>query len=279
MPEDPRPPAPSRALRDRGLRPRKRLGQNFLQDRRYLKRILEAAEVGPEDAVLEIGAGTGVLTRELAREAGRVVAIELDERLYQMLEDQVGTEEKVRMWHGDALRFDPCDYFDGPYKVVGNIPYYITGPILRHFLEAECRPEEIVLMVQREVAERMVAEPGELSLLGVSVQYYAQPRIVTRVPAGAFYPRPKVESAIVHLRPHPEAGGGTAAERFFQVARAGFGTRRKTLLNSLGLGLGMDRTTTRDLLTGAGIDENRRAETLTIDEWKQLAACLATRAG
>src|SRR5919199_4060899 len=182
MDDEPEQESVTSALRRHGLAPRKRLGQNFLRDRSYLDRIVAAAEIEPNDVVLELGAGTGVLTRALLRDAGRVVAVELDDSLAAVLAGDLGHFEQLRVWHGNALAFDPCVEMPERYKVVGNIPYYVTGPLIRHFLETQCRPCVIVFMVQREVAERIVAKPGQLSLLGVSVQYYAEARIVTRVP-------------------------------------------------------------------------------------------------
>lgn len=261
---------PAESLRERGLRPRKRLGQNFLKDQRFLDRILEAADVEPQDSVLEIGAGTGVLTQALASRAGRVVAVELDDGLVSLLREAAHGDPHLEIWHGNALDFDPAEHFDGPYKLVGNIPYYITGPIVRHFLECDLPPSLLVLMVQREVAERMCAKPGDLSLLGLSVQLYADPRIVTRVPAGAFYPPPKVESAIVRLAPRPAQATAEEREDFFRVARAGFGTKRKTLGNALSIGLGLPRADIGAVLSAAGVDERTRAQDLTLEDWKRL---------
>lgn len=262
---------PARVLRRHGLRPRKRLGQNFLRDARFLDRILDAGDIGPRDEVLEVGAGTGVLTRRLGERAGRVVAVELDDDLYRLLRQELPAVPGLEILHLNALDLDPCAHFPGPYKLVANIPYYITGPILRHFLEAECSPTLLVLLLQREVAERLVAAPGDLSLLGVSVQYYGRPEIVTRVPAGAFFPPPRVDSAIVRITPHGKRYPPEHTRSFFEVARAGFGTRRKQLGNALAMGLGVSRQSARELLGGAGIEETRRAETLSLAEWHDLA--------
>ncbi len=263
--------APHAALRQHGLKPRKNLGQNFLRDRSYLERILAAGEIGSSDTVLEIGAGTGVLTRALAAQARRVVAVELDDSLVTLLSAEFESVRNVEIWHGSALDFDPCCHLREGYKLVGNIPYYITGPIIRRYLEALCPPRCLVLMVQREVAERIVAPPGSLSLLGVSVQFYASAEIVTRVPSRAFFPRPKVDSAILRLSPLPSTTAGPLRDAFFAVARAGFGMRRKQLVNSLSSGLSLSRDAGQDLLACAGIDEKRRAETLSIAEWTELA--------
>lgn len=271
MPENDAGETAAGALRRLGLHPRKRLGQNFLRDRRYLRTIIEAADLRPGDRVLEVGAGTGVLTGAVAGSGADVLAVELDDNLYEMLARQYADTPNVRILHANALDIDPCACFDGPYKLAGNIPYYITGPILRHFLEARCPPTVLVLMVQREVAQRMTAAPGHLSLLGVSVQFYTEPKIVARVPAGAFYPPPKVESAIVRLVPR-KCVPLDLRDALFTVARAGFGTRRKQLANALSLGLGIDRDAALPLLAEAEISPTRRAETLSLPEWERLAA-------
>lgn len=265
----------SRTLARHGLSPRKRLGQNFLSDRSFLARILGAANIGIEDSVLEIGAGTGVLTEALAHRARRLIAIELDDALHGVLLKTFQTVHNLELWHGNALDFDPCYHFPGPYKLVGNIPYYVTGPIIRHFLEAECRPSLLVLMVQWEVAQRIAAQPGELSLLGVSVQYYAGVEIIARVPAGAFYPRPKVDSAIVRLSPRSPTPSGMDSHQFFTVVRSGFSARRKQLVNSLANGLHMDRELVRTFLSEASIPETTRAQNLTIAQWYALAEVFA----
>ena len=271
MPEPQSGEAPGQALRRHGLRPRKRLGQHFLRDRSFLRRILDAVGVAPGDQVLEIGAGTGVLTRAMAEAGARVLAVELDDALHQLLQREMSDLPNVRLWHGNALAFDPCEHLEGPYKLAGNIPYYVTGLLVRHFLESRCQPTVLVLMVQREVADRMVAAPGQLSLLGLSVQYYARPEIVARVPAGAFYPRPTVDSAIVRLTPYRSHPSDTDRDRFFELARAGFSVRRKQLGNALSSGLGIPREAARTLLAKAGIEERRRAETLSVEEWERLA--------
>jgi len=262
---------PAAILRRHGLTPRKRLGQSFLRDRSFLTHIVDAAELGPEDTVLEIGAGTGILTRALADRAGHVVAVELDDSLYRLLQEEFASVANLELWHANALDVDPCERMPRDYKLVGNIPYYVTGPIVRHYLEARCQPRVLVLMVQREVAERMVAPPGRLSLLGVSVQAYADAKIVARVPSGAFFPRPKVESSIVRLTPFSQRLAPGDRDLFFRLVRAGFSTRRKQLVNALSVGLNVSRDRSKGLLRRAGLDETRRAETLSIDDWHSLA--------
>ncbi len=255
-----------------GMRPNKSFGQNFLVDRSVLERMVEAAEIEADDQVLELGAGTGVLTRELARRARRVVAVELERDMLTLLAKTTAGLSKVELLARNLLYLDPRDVFaEEPYKLVANLPYYITAPTFRHFLESANKPRLIVVMVQYEVALRMVAGPGDMSLLGVSVQFYGQPRIVARVPARAFYPAPKVDSAIlrVDVRDHVPLSL-TERDDFFRVVQAGFAERRKQLHNSLTHHLHRKNEEVRASLAAASIDPSRRAETLTIDEWLAL---------
>lgn len=271
-------------IRRFGLDPKKSLGQNYLIDDSHLDRIAAAGDLGPADAVLEIGPGLGVLTRRLADRAGCVVAVELDDRLIGVLRTLFAERKNVTVVHGDILAQAPGALFAAAgcrppaqgYKVVANLPYYITSPVLRHLLEAAPPPRLAVVMVQREVAERICAQPGEMSVLAVSVQFYAVPAIVQRVPAGAFYPRPSVESAVLRLdvRPAP-AVSDVAPERFFRVVRAGFAQKRKQLLNSLSAGLGRPKDEIAAALAAAQIDPRRRAETLALAEWGALCRALA----
>jgi len=276
-----------RALLDsHGLRPRKDLGQNFLVDPVALARIVDAAELSPDDIVLEIGPGPGGLTERLLEQAGRVVAVELDTNMVALLRQQLGANPRLRIVVGDILKQDPgellalsvpADNAPHPkYKVVANLPYYITSAVIRHLTEAPLRPACAVLTVQREVAARIVAKPGQMSLLAVSVQLYGEPRIVARVPAGAFYPRPKVDSAVVRIQFYPDLplSGGEIAH-FFRVVRAGFGQRRKQIHNALAAGLALPDAVVREALEQVGIDPRRRAETLEIGEWVRLCRALA----
>lgn len=264
------------AARRLGIHPKRSLGQNFLLDDHHLARIADAARLSPTDNILEIGPGLGALTIHLARRAGHVVAVELDDRLIEFLRGQFGTLTHVEIVHGDILELDPAQVIARlPYKVVANLPYYITSPILRHLLECAAPPVEAVLMVQKEVAERICAEPGKLSILAVSVQFYAQPQIVHRVPAGAFTPAPKVDSAVLHLALRNEpAVPQVAPADFFRVVRAGFGQKRKQLGNSLSANLAMPKEQALAGLAAAHIDPRRRAETLSLDEWGNLTQAL-----
>lgn len=261
-------------LRELGLRPSKGLGQNFLVDESVPPRILEAAAVGPDDAIVEIGPGVGVLTLRLAPLVRRLTAVELDRRLYPYLRKALAPYPGSRLVEGDALNFSPADLEPGPYKLVANIPYYITSAILRHFLESDHRPQRVVLMVQKEVAQRIVAVPPEMSLLAVSVQFYGRPRIWSYVPAGAFFPAPKVDSAILLIEVFPadeQPFEGVEEGRFFEIVRAGFGQKRKQLANSLTAGLpALDKSQVQTALSAAGLDGTRRAESVTLAEWVRL---------
>jgi 16S rRNA (adenine1518-N6/adenine1519-N6)-dimethyltransferase len=259
-------------LRQYGLRPHKGLGQNFLQDESVLREIVSVADLGPADAALEIGPGLGSLTRYLALAARSVTAVELDRNLFPALKKILAPYKNVRLVQGDILDLDPADLVDAPdYVVVANIPYYITSAVIRHLLESDPRPRRIVLTVQKEVAARVCALPGDLSLLALSVQVYGQPSIAAHVPAEAFHPAPKVDSAVVKIEIYAEPVIPSARlETFFRLAKAGFGQKRKTLRNSLGALLG--REGAESLLAAAGIDPMRRAETLSLEEWGKLVA-------
>ena len=259
-------------LAEHNMRPNKGFGQNFLIDRAILYQVVEAAEIGPDDAILEVGAGTGVLTRELAQRARRVVAVELERDMLTLLAQTTGDYPNVERLAGNLLYIDPTQVFGiAPYKLVANIPYYITAPTFRHFLEQSNPPRVIVVMVQLEVAQRIVAQPGDLSLLAISVQFYGQPRIIARVPATAFYPAPKVDSAILRIDVNPQSPL-TQNERnsFFKLVQAGFSERRKQLHNSLTHGMHHKNEEVKGWLSAAAIDASRRAETLSIDEWLRL---------
>ncbi len=254
------------------MHPNKAFGQNFLVDRAVLQRIVEAAEIAPADQVLEVGAGTGTLTRELAKRARRVVAVELERDMLTLLAETTREYHNVELLARNLLYLDPSEVFgQEPYKLVANLPYYITAPTFRHFLESANPPRLLVVMVQYEVAQRIVAAPGDLSVLGISVQFYGRPSIVDRVPARAFYPAPKVDSAIIRVDVLPNIPL-TPQERvgFFRIVQAGFSARRKQLHNSLTHDLHIKNEEVRAWLGRADIDPSRRAETLSIEEWLRL---------
>lgn len=270
------------------LRPKKSLAQYFLRDPQYLETMLSAVDIQHGDQVLEIGPGKGVLTHALSARGARVTAVELDERLTEYLESEFAEHPNVTIVHGDILELDPSSLLmpssrqDSPaaekdfdYKVAANLPYYITSAILRQVLESDHPPTVAAMMVQKEVAERICAQPDDMSVLAVSVQFYAQPTLIQVVPASAFYPQPKVDSAILHLNVYPEPViTGISAKNYFTVVRAGFGQRRKQIANSLSANLGMSKSEVRSTLAEVGIDPQRRAETFTLDEWRVIAVAL-----
>jgi len=258
-----------RLLRQFDLRARKGLGQHFLIDGEVLQLITSAAELTPSDVIVEIGPGLGVLTRELAQKAGRVIAIELDNKLAAALKQTLASFDNVTIINEDVLKIEPQNLATD-YKLVANLPYYITSPVLRHFLEASAKPKVMIVMVQKEVAEAIVAKPGKMSLLSVSVQFYGEPRIISDVPAQCFYPAPKVDSAILRIDPSPQPRVAVDEESFFEVVRAGFTAPRKQLANSLAQGLEVSKAEVLSLLERAGIAPQRRAETLSLEEWARL---------
>ena len=278
-------PSPLDSIRRHNLNLKKSLGQNLLIDSAHLARIADAAELTKEDTVLEIGPGLGALTHLLAERAGRVVAVELDQRLIPILREQFADQPHVSFVHGDILELSPAELIQAQlpaetgaasaaieFKVVANLPYYITSAALRHILErADARPTLAVLLVQREVAQRMIAQPGDMSLLAVGVQFYARPRALHSVPAGAFLPTPKVDSSVVRLDLHKQpAVPDVDPTQFFRIVRAGFGQRRKQLRNSLSAGLSCKKEDADLWLNAAGVDPSRRAQTLSISEWGEL---------
>lgn len=265
---------PRHLLAEHGLEAKKSLGQSFLFDEQILARIAAAAALGPQDEVLEIGPGLGHLTIHLAALAARVVAVELDERLLPILGQHLPKGAPVEFVHGDILEIDPAAFFaDRPYKVVANVPYYITGAILRHLLSEVRPPEIMVVTVQKEVAERLTAPPGRLSLLAVSVRFFGEVSVVATVKAGAFWPRPTVDSAVVRIDLSARPAWGVSESSFFRVVRAGFSQKRKQLKNNL-TALGLNRDEVEAALDQSGIDGRRRAETLTVSEWVSLVRSL-----
>ncbi len=262
---------PKHILARHDIAAKKSLGQNFLHDDALLSAIVAAATVAPGDAVLEIGAGLGALTQHLAQIAARVVAVELDQRLIPILEAELGAFPNVQVVHADVLEHDPRAWFgEDAYKVAANVPYYITGAILEHLLGGEAKPQAMALTLQKEVAERITAQPGDMTLLAVSVQFYGRVDVVRHISAGAFWPRPDVDSAILRFVRDPATSLSTSEERrFFRLVRTGFSQKRKQLQKNL-RALGLKRRQTVALLESVAIDPRRRAETLSIEEWLRL---------
>lgn len=261
------------------VRPKRHLGQHFLVNQGVVRRIVTAAEISPGDRIVEIGPGTGNLTVALLGAGAEVAAVEVDPALLARLREQHGDNPRLHLIRGDILRMGMADVlgaFDAgshyPYKVVANLPYYITAPALRYFLTAEHKPASMVVMVQLEVAKNIAAAPGAMGLLSVAVQYYAHPTLVTTVSQGSFFPPPQVRSGVLRLDVHPRPPVEAPDEAtFFQVVRAGFSAKRKQVHNALAQGLGLPDEDAQSLLVQAAIDPRRRAETLALDEWGRLA--------
>jgi 16S rRNA (adenine1518-N6/adenine1519-N6)-dimethyltransferase len=264
---------PAAQLKRHGLRPDKRLGQNFLFDPQSLEKITRSAGIEPSDTVLEIGPGLGNLTRYLSVSGRKVVAVELDAGLLPLLRSLLKPYPNVEVVHGDILLLSPADLIDqSGYLVVANIPYYITSAIIRHLLENVPKPRRIVLTVQKEVAQRICARPGDLSLLALSVQVYGRPEVVEIIPASAFYPSPKIDSAVLSIEIYNEALiPAQYIPDFFKLVRVGYAQKRKKLRNSIAAGLHITPAEADAFLLRAEIDPQRRAETVSIPEWERLA--------
>jgi 16S rRNA (adenine1518-N6/adenine1519-N6)-dimethyltransferase len=272
------PPLDAQALLKRyRLHAHKGFGQNFLQDPEALETIVSDAEIQENDVVLEIGPGLGSLTRYLAVAAKEVIAVELDKNLIEPLKAVLFPYQNVQIIHGDILKLSPRDLISAnQYLVVANIPYYITSAVIRHLLESILKPRRIVLSIQKEVAQRICAKPGDMSLLALSVQVYGSPRIAAHIPAEAFFPAPKVDSAVLVIDIYPSPLiNEELLDTFFKLIKAGFSQKRKTLRNSLSSGLHISPTNATELLTRADIDPQRRAETLSIEEWERLSSLIA----
>ncbi len=286
---------PRNELKKYGLRPSKRLGQHFLINQGVLKRILQAAELKKTDTVLEIGPGTGILTIELAKTAKKVIAIEKDQKICQILKESLKcwNVKNVEVVNKDILKTDNLQLTTHNYKVVANIPYYITSPLIRKFLEEKNQPKLMVLMVQKEVAQRICSKPPDMNLLAVSVQFYAEPKIIGYVSKKSFWPKPKVDSAIIKISNiyHSPSQPPTLKEeilsgknqkskiriknqKFFKVVKAGFSHPRKQLLNNLSTGLKIEKEKIKECLKKIGVNPEQRAESLSLDDWLKLTEIL-----
>lgn len=254
------------------LIPSKRLGQNFLIDKGALRTIIEVADIKPDEVVLEIGPGTGILTLELAKKTKKVIAVEKDAKMVEILKETLKEYLNVQIINDDIRKSDFKTLRN--YKVVANIPYYLTSPIIRKFLElTEDRPLLMVLMVQKEVAQRIVARPPNMSILAVSVQFYAEAKIIDYVSRKSFWPSPKVDSAIIKITPF-NITRTVLANLFFRIVKAGFSHPRKQLINNLSTALSLPRAQVQIWLQKNKIQPSQRAETLFIDDWIKLAKSL-----
>lgn len=252
------------------IRPNKRLGQNFLASSSIVKKVMGISGAQKEDIVLEIGPGMGVLTQDLAEKAKKVLAVEKDGKMCGVLLDVLLPFSNVKIINEDIFDFLP-NFREKNYKVVANVPYYATAHIIRSLLERENQPQEIVLIIQKEVAERICAKPPKASILSISVQFYGTPKIVGNIKKTKFWPIPKVDSAILKISDIGRNKFNVDEKRFFQIVRAGFHFKRKTLANNLAKGLEKSKEEVVKILWEIGIDPKRRAETLSIEEWIVLA--------
>lgn len=268
-----------RALKDTlgqyNIKPLKGLGQNFLICGSILQKIIGAADLKPSDVVLEVGPGTGVLTSELAKRVKTVVAVEKDKKMAEAAKDILKNHKGVRVINSDILKMEnlklETDLKDNNWKLIANLPYYISSRVIRKFLENKNRPERMVLTVQKEVAQRICSSPPKMNLLAVSVQFYAEPKIISYVPANCFWPKPKVDSAIIRIKPRIfKDREQVSADLFFKVIKAGFSHPRKQIINNLAKALGMNKEKIILWLSKINIKPSQRAETLTIKDWLNL---------
>ncbi len=272
-------------VKKHGFKFTKSLGQNFLIDDNIVDKIVAGAGIGPGDKIIEVGPGIGTLTREMASRAQNLMAVEIDKNLIPILEDTLGDYDNVKIVNEDIIKADIRGLIDenlggGPVKLVANLPYYITTPIIMRFLEENINVTDIVVMVQKEVAERMNAQPGgkDFGALSVAVQYYCDTEIVAKVPRHLFVPQPNVDSIVIALRVRPERKYKVDDEDlYFKVVKAAFGQRRKTLLNSISSMGNLSKDQVKEALEEAGIDPKRRGETLSLDEFAILSNVIGNK--
>ena len=246
-------------LKQYNLKPSKHLGQNFLISQKVLNKIIETADLSKNDTVLEIGPGLGTLTKELARRAKKVIAVEKDKRMVEILKEILKDYENIEIIPNDILKLK----FVKLDKVVANIPYYLTSPLIRLFLESPKPPQEMIFLIQKEVAQRICASPPKMSLLAVAVQFYSQPKIISYVDKKSFWPQPKVDSAIIKINKIKKPKG-INTEKFFKLVKAGFSHPRKQLINNL------PGQQIKKALTQCHLDIKVRAENLRVEDWINL---------
>jgi len=259
------------------IRPQKRFGQNFLTDKSVLRKIIAAADLLPTDIILEIGSGTGILTKELAKRTKRVIAVEKDYKMVEILKKETKSFKNVKIVQGDILRIQNSEFrIQNSYKVAANLPYYIVSPVLRKFLESKNPPKKMILMTQKEVAQRICAKPPNMNLLAVSVQFYAKPKIVSFVSKKSFWPEPKVDSAILRIT-QIHTDKKTDSHRFFKIVKAGFSQPRKQIINNLSKGLKIEKEKIENWLQKNGVRPERRAETLSLRDWTGLTRTFVSK--
>ena len=269
--------SPKALLDSHDILPKKSLGQNFMHDPKALEKIVACAELRPSDIAVEVGAGTGTLTEKISVAAAEVFALEIDERLWPILEERFDNTPNVYLIFGDVLKTDVTTLVGNQdYVVIANAPYYISSAILWHFLEAQRPPQRMIMTMQLEVAERIISQPGAMNLLSIAVQLYGRPRVVGKFRPAVFWPRPNIHSAVIRIDTHKSAPVDIpSTQAFFRVVRAGFSLKRKQLKNALSRGLGVNAALGSRLLASADIDPRRRAETLTLEEWARLTRKVA----
>lgn len=260
-------------LQKHGARASKGLGQNFLIDKKVLQKIIDASNIGERDTILEIGPGIGTLTSELAKYARKIIAVEKDKKMLEILSETLACHKNIEIINADILKFNSLKFNN--YKIVANIPYYLTSPLIRKFLESENPPSEMVLMLQREVAQRICAKPPKMNLLAVSVQFYAEPKIISYVSKNCFWPTPKIDSAIIKISNIKIQESKLDSEKFFKIVKTGFSHPRKQLVNNLAtLKLQNDVKLSKENVFKWLLDNNlkpsQRPETLSISDWLKL---------
>lgn len=255
------------AMQLAGIKANKGLGQHFLIDAESVDAIIDAAEIAADDTILEVGPGLGVMTDQLAKTGAGVVAVETDHTLVELLRRRV--PHNVQIEEADIMKFNLAS-LPANYKVVANVPYYITSPIIRLLMESKNPPTQSVLLIQKEVAERIAAQPGQMSILALSVQYYAEVELVVDVPRDRFYPVPNVDSTVIKLVRKPQPAFEADTAKLFRLIKAGFGEKRKQLRNSLSGGLRIGTNQAADLIAAAGLNDTARAQELSLPQWKQL---------
>lgn len=255
------------AMQLAGIKANKGLGQHFLIDAESVDAIIDAAQITSDDTILEVGPGLGVMTDQLAKTGAQVVAVETDHTLVELLRRRL--PNNVRVEEADIMKFNLAN-LPADYKVVANVPYYITSPIIRLLMESKNPPVHSVLLIQKEVAERIAAKPGDMSILALSVQYYADVELVADVPRDRFYPVPNVDSTVIKLTRKEQPAFEADTHKLFRLIKAGFGEKRKQLRNSLSGGLQMTTEQSAELIERAGLKDTARAQELSLEQWKSL---------
>ncbi len=268
------------------IRPSKRLGQNFLIDKKVIEKVIKAANLQPKDVVLEIGPGIGTLTQELAQKSKKVIAVEKDKKMIEILKETLKGYKNVKIIYGDILKFNNYSLFTTNYKLIASLPYYIVSPTIRIFLESPRRPKEMVLIVQKEVAQRICSKPPKMNLLAISVQFYSKPKILSYVSKNSFWPSPKVDGAILKITPRINVNNKQiSTDLFFKIVRAGFSQPRKQLANNMAKELALNQLNGLKLnkeqiifwLLKNNIQPSQRAETLTVKDWINLTKTMNSK--